>query len=174
MVSTHAQTISRALPHRTALRRWVEPTPAMAPAIAWVVDTGSPRYVGKRMEIAAPVSAQKSSAGVSAASGPSHRLDDFPPAGDGAEADGNTGANNHPGLDVTACLQPGGDEERGDDAIVFWPSFVPCAQLKRAEDTSAFGERIYRTWLAACAGKSSGRSASEARKGPCRSGARAQ
>src|SRR5665213_2586595 len=59
MVSTQAQTISRALPQRTALRLCVEPTPAIAPAMAWVVETGRPRKVGKRIEMAAPVSAQK-------------------------------------------------------------------------------------------------------------------
>src|SRR3954447_701751 len=58
IVSTHAQTISPATPQRTAFRLVTDPTPAIDPAITCVVDTGSPRNVGRKIEIAAPVSAQ--------------------------------------------------------------------------------------------------------------------
>jgi len=40
MVSTHAQRMLVARPHRTALSRCTDPTPAIAPAITCVVDTG--------------------------------------------------------------------------------------------------------------------------------------
>src|SRR5690348_10608508 len=59
MVTIHAATIPRATCHRTALVLWIEPTPAIAPAIACVLETGRPSQVAKRMEMAAPVSAQK-------------------------------------------------------------------------------------------------------------------
>ena len=42
MVSTHAQTMLVAMPQRTAFIRWMLPTPAMAPAMACVVETGVP------------------------------------------------------------------------------------------------------------------------------------
>ena len=56
-MSTHAHTIWRATPHRTADTRRVEPTPTIAPVIAWVVLTGTPKCVAVRSAIAAPVSA---------------------------------------------------------------------------------------------------------------------
>src|SRR4051812_31717441 len=58
IVSPQPQTISPATPHLTALTRVTDPTPAMEPAIACVVETGRPSRVGKKMEMAAPVSAQ--------------------------------------------------------------------------------------------------------------------
>jgi hypothetical protein len=42
MVSTQAHTMLVAMPQRTAFMRWMLPTPAMAPAMACVVDTGVP------------------------------------------------------------------------------------------------------------------------------------
>jgi hypothetical protein len=43
MVSTHAPTMFVAIPHRTAFTRLMLPTPTIAPAIACVVETGSPK-----------------------------------------------------------------------------------------------------------------------------------
>ena len=57
MVSSQAHTIWPATPHRTADKRRVEPTPTIAPVMAWVVLTGMPRIVASRMADAAPVSA---------------------------------------------------------------------------------------------------------------------
>jgi len=45
MVSTHAQTILSATPHRTADNLRVAPTPMIAPVIVWVVETGMPNPV---------------------------------------------------------------------------------------------------------------------------------
>jgi hypothetical protein len=45
IVNTHALTIRPAMPHRTAERRRVEPTPRIAPEIAWVVEMGMPKRV---------------------------------------------------------------------------------------------------------------------------------
>ena len=42
MVSSQAHMILVAMPQRTAFNRWMLPTPAMAPAMACVVDTGVP------------------------------------------------------------------------------------------------------------------------------------
>src|SRR6476646_5718119 len=42
MVSTQAQTICLATPHRTAERREVDPTPTIAPVMVCVVLTGMP------------------------------------------------------------------------------------------------------------------------------------
>src|SRR5271169_5890815 len=65
MVSTQAQTIWVATPQRTAERRWVVPTPTMAPVMVWVVLTGIPaRAVPKRV-MAPAVSAQKPPTGLS-------------------------------------------------------------------------------------------------------------
>jgi len=58
IVSTHAPTMLVAIPQRTALRRLILPTPAMAPAMACVVKTGRPKWVASRTAPAAPVSAQ--------------------------------------------------------------------------------------------------------------------
>src|ERR1700722_16523250 len=59
MVRIHAQRMLVANPQRTAFRRWIEPTPAMAPAVTCVVETGRCAYsVANRIEIAAAVSAQ--------------------------------------------------------------------------------------------------------------------
>ena len=54
-----------ATPQRTALARWVEPTPTMAPVTVWVVDTGIPSAVARNRVIAPPVSAQKPPTGLS-------------------------------------------------------------------------------------------------------------
>ena len=58
MVNTQAQMIFPATPHRTAVSRFVAPTPIMAPVIVWVVLTGMPAAVAPIMEMAAAVSAQ--------------------------------------------------------------------------------------------------------------------
>ena len=42
MVNIHAHTIFVAIPQRTAFNRWMLPTPAIAPAMACVVETGVP------------------------------------------------------------------------------------------------------------------------------------
>src|SRR4051795_5010548 len=56
IVSTHAHITRLATPHRTALSRWVVPTPTIAPLIVCVVDTGTPPKVARPREIAADVS----------------------------------------------------------------------------------------------------------------------
>ena len=56
IVSTHAHITRLATPHRTALSRWVVPTPTIAPLIVCVVDTGTPPKVARPNEIAADVS----------------------------------------------------------------------------------------------------------------------
>ena len=53
------QTMFLAKPHRTALKRWMLPTPAIAPAMTCVVETGCLRNVAQRIDAAAAVSAQK-------------------------------------------------------------------------------------------------------------------
>ncbi len=59
MVKTQAHIIFPATPQRTALRRFVDPTPIMAPDIVWVVLTGIPATEAPIIEMAAAVSAQK-------------------------------------------------------------------------------------------------------------------
>ena len=59
MVKTQAQTILPATRHLTADSRVVEPTPAIAPVIVCVVDTGIPKKVAPNNVIEPPVSAQK-------------------------------------------------------------------------------------------------------------------
>jgi len=59
MVRNQAHRMLAATPHRTALTRRVEPTPAMAPVITCVVETPTPSAVAVRMEMAEPSSAQK-------------------------------------------------------------------------------------------------------------------
>ena len=65
IVSTQAQTIWPATPHRTADSRRVAPTPTIAPVIACVVLTGTPVSVAISSAIAAPVSAAKPPTGCS-------------------------------------------------------------------------------------------------------------
>jgi hypothetical protein len=65
IVSTQAQRMLMASPQRTAFIRWMLPTPAMEPAMTWVVETGCLRIVAKRMEIAAAVYAQNPPRGLS-------------------------------------------------------------------------------------------------------------
>ena len=65
MVKIQAQTMRVATPQRTAERRWVLPTPTMAPVMVWVVLTGIPaRAVPKRV-MAPAVSAQNPPTGLS-------------------------------------------------------------------------------------------------------------
>src|SRR6266849_5837301 len=59
IVKTQAQTIRPATRHLTADRRVVDPTPAIAPVIVCVVDTGMPINVAPKRVIAPAVSAQK-------------------------------------------------------------------------------------------------------------------
>src|SRR5436190_24352275 len=59
IVKTQAQTIRPATRHFTADRRVVDPTPAIAPVIVCVVDTGMPNIVAPNKVIAPAVSAQK-------------------------------------------------------------------------------------------------------------------
>src|SRR6266478_10195587 len=59
IVKTHAHTILPATRHLTAERRVVDPTPAIAPVIVCVVDTGIPAAVAPNKVIAPAVSAQK-------------------------------------------------------------------------------------------------------------------
>jgi hypothetical protein len=65
MVKIQAQTILSVTPHRTAESRRVAPTPLMAPVMTWVVLTGTPAWVAKKMLTALAVSAQKPSMGLS-------------------------------------------------------------------------------------------------------------
>jgi len=59
IVNIHAQTIVPATPQRTAVMRFVVPTPTMAPVMVWVVLTGIPAKEAPMMVMAAAVSAQK-------------------------------------------------------------------------------------------------------------------
>src|SRR6266404_6259191 len=59
IVKTQAQTIRPATRHFTADRRVVDPTPAIAPVIVCVVDTGMPNMVAPNKVTAPAVSAQK-------------------------------------------------------------------------------------------------------------------
>ena len=68
MVIAQAHRIRVAIPHRTAFVRRMLPTPAIAPAITCVVDTGFPRSLATRIEIAAAVSAAKPPRGFSCVS----------------------------------------------------------------------------------------------------------
>ena len=65
IVSTHAQTTRRAIPHRTAETRWTAPTPTIAPVIVWVVLTGTPRCAEVKSVTAAAVSAHAPPHGLS-------------------------------------------------------------------------------------------------------------
>ena len=65
MVTTQAQTMRRATPHRTAERRWVAPTPTIAPVMVWVVLTGIPASAVEKRVIAPADSAQKPPTGLS-------------------------------------------------------------------------------------------------------------
>src|SRR5437667_5576638 len=59
IVKTQAQTIRPATRHLTADRRVGDPTPAIAPVIVCVVDTGMPNIVAPNKVTAPAVSAQK-------------------------------------------------------------------------------------------------------------------
>ena len=63
MVSTHAQTMLRATPHRTALNRCVAPAPMTAPDTTCVVLTGNPHVVASWITAAATVWAENPSTG---------------------------------------------------------------------------------------------------------------
>ena len=65
IVNIQAHTIRPATPHRTALNRFSEPTPTIAPVIVCVVLTGIPKADVTNSIIAAPDSAQNPSTGLS-------------------------------------------------------------------------------------------------------------
>src|SRR5882672_823222 len=59
IVKTQAQTMRPATRHLTADKRVVDPTPAIAPVMVCVVETGIPAAVAPNNVIAPAVSAQK-------------------------------------------------------------------------------------------------------------------
>ena len=59
MVNTQAHRIRPATPQRRRPGLETDPTPTMAPVMVWVVDTGMPSMVARKMAAAPPVSAQK-------------------------------------------------------------------------------------------------------------------
>src|SRR5512143_896563 len=63
IVKIQAQTMFAEIPQRTAERRRVAPTPMMAPAMEWVVETGTLSAVNARMRTPPAVSAAKPSTG---------------------------------------------------------------------------------------------------------------
>src|SRR5690349_20777390 len=65
MVRSQAQTMRLATPQRTAERRFIEPTPMIAPVIVCVVLTGTPMWVAVKSEMAPAVSAAKPPTGCS-------------------------------------------------------------------------------------------------------------
>src|SRR5246127_1947645 len=65
MVSNHAHTILPATPQRTADIFCEAPTPTMAPVMVWVVETGTPKWLGISKGSAPPLSAQKPPTGLS-------------------------------------------------------------------------------------------------------------
>ena len=67
IVMIQAHTMFPATPHRTALVRFKEPTPMIAPVIVCVVLTGIPNAEATNKLVAAPASAQKPSTGRSLA-----------------------------------------------------------------------------------------------------------
>ena len=124
IVSSQAQTMRPATPHRTADSRRVAPTPTIAPVIAWVVLTGTPSSVAMSSATAAPVSAAKPPTGCSLRDLRSHRVDDPPAAGQRAEADRR----------VRGQIDPERDVERLDVAgrRTATPAMIPivfCASL---------------------------------------------
>src|ERR1700722_10947341 len=94
----------------------MEPTPAIAPAMAWVLETGSPSQVAKRIEIAAPVSAQKPLRGWSRVSlVPMVRTMRQPPA-HRTQSDGCAGSCDYPRRNVEVFLHSAGKKNRRDDS----------------------------------------------------------
>ena len=65
IVKIHAQTILIVTCHLTEETLLAAPTPATAPVITCVVETGTPRWVAMKMLAALAVSAQKPSIGLS-------------------------------------------------------------------------------------------------------------
>ena len=57
-VSTQAKMMSPATSHRTVEPLRASPTPAIEPAIVWVVEIGVPREIAAKMVTAPPSSAQ--------------------------------------------------------------------------------------------------------------------
>ena len=64
MVKIHAHIRLMVIPQRTALNRFVAPTPIIEPAIVCVVLTGAPRFAAVKSVMAPAVSAQTPSSGV--------------------------------------------------------------------------------------------------------------
>src|SRR5215475_4892678 len=65
IVRIHAHTMRPATPQRTAERRFVEPTPTIAPVMVWVVLTGIPFSARKNKVVAPAASAQNPPTGFS-------------------------------------------------------------------------------------------------------------
>ncbi len=64
MVRIHAHSKFTVTPQRTALKRFVAPTPMMDPVMVWVVETGIPKLETVNKVNAPAVSAQTPSKGV--------------------------------------------------------------------------------------------------------------
>ena len=136
MVSTHAHTMLVAMPQRTAFMRWMLPTPAMAPAMACVVETGRPRCVAAGRRSAAPVSAQNPLRGLSRVRRAAHGAHNAPAAAQRAQRDGGVRGQDHPDRHVEGLLKSGGYSTPVMIPMVFCASLEPCERLNAAAETN--------------------------------------
>ena len=117
MVRNQAQTMLVATPQRTALTRLMEPTPAIAPVMTWVVETRHAHRGRHQDGDRAGGLGAEAAARAELGQPPAHGVDDPPAARERAEADGGAGGSDHPFRDVERVVQePAGDQHSGDDA----------------------------------------------------------
>jgi hypothetical protein len=117
MVKIQAQTMLPATPQRTALARWAEPTPTMAPVMVCVVDTGMPRAVARNKRDRTTGFGAEAAHGFELGDLLAHGLDDAPAAKHGASRNGDVAATmTQPGATCRSGGVAGGDQQHPDDA----------------------------------------------------------
>ena len=115
-VRTQAMTILPAMPHRTAERRLVAPTPRMAVETTWVVLTGRPQWLETRMMAGRRRFSGEAVNGFELQHLDAQGLDDLPSAEDRAEAHGQRADQDDPLRHIERLDLAGGEERHGDDA----------------------------------------------------------
>ena len=138
IVRTQAHITRPATPQRTADRRWVVPTPTIAPEIVWVVDTGTPPKVASPSEIAAARLGGHASDRLELRDLRAHRVHDPPAAEQRAEPDRRVRGQHDPqrARPTLATASRSRSTRVRMTPIVFCASLPPWPRLNAAAENS--------------------------------------
>src|SRR6266511_2145976 len=137
IVRTQAHTTRPAIPHRTAPKRWVVPTPTIAPVMVWVVETGIPAWAVKNRVKAAASSALIPETGLSLViREPMVWTIRHPPNSVPKPMAVCADSTTHSGTDAVFATTPFAISRARITPIVFCASFAPWPRLNAAAETN--------------------------------------